>query len=93
MSAQELTDWIAFDRLHPYALRADRRAAMLAATIANSAGGKKDGGSFGLDDFVPDLCAAEVDQDATDMRAAADAILKTFDVVDLRASRVAATTK
>lgn len=87
MSAQELTDWIAFDRLHPYALRADRRAAMLAATIANSAGGKKDGGSFGLDDFVPDFCAAEVEQDIADMRAAADAILSGFDVVDNRTTK------
>jgi hypothetical protein len=75
--SQELTEWQAFDLIEPYALRADKRIAMLCALAANAAGGKKDGGSFREDDFVPDLDAPEAETlEPSDLQAKARAMFE-----------------
>lgn len=40
--------------------------AFLAATIGNSVGGKKDGGAFAWDDFIPNLDAPPVETQPAD---------------------------
>jgi hypothetical protein len=50
---------------------------MLCALTANAAGGKKDGGTFSEDDFVPDLDAPLAETvDPTDLQAKARALFE-----------------
>lgn len=54
MSAQELLDWQVLEKIDPWGqLRDDHRFAMLASTIANSQGVKKEDGTlYGPEDFL-----------------------------------------
>lgn len=53
-SASELSEWMAFYALEPFGeLRADARAGIVAATVANTARGAGDR-AFAPADFMPD---------------------------------------
>jgi len=56
VSASEISEWMAFDSIDPIgAERGDLRAGIIASTVANTSGGKKDGDAFKPADFMPYL--------------------------------------
>ena len=62
MSSREFAAWLAFDRIEPIGgARQDILTALLASVIANASGGKKDGGAFGVADFLPTWAQPEPD--------------------------------
>lgn len=64
MSSREFAEWMAYDCVEPIgAARLDILTALLASVIANANGGKKDGGAFGVQDFLPSWAQPEPDPD------------------------------
>lgn len=71
MSNREFVEWQAYFRLEPFgAERADLRAGIVAATVANVAGGRRKGQAVKPGDFMPDFTKAapaaggEIDREA-----------------------------
>jgi hypothetical protein len=73
VSSLELTFWRAFlERVEP--ISAERRAGVIAATIANANGGKRGGGLFTPDDFFPRLRPPAARQTPDQLRRTFDSI-------------------
>jgi hypothetical protein len=54
MSSEEFTTWGAFFQLEPFGFEVENwRMGMVASTVANAAGPKRNGKSWRVEDFVP----------------------------------------
>ena len=72
VDSAELSEWIAFDQVEPLP-DPYWQAGVIAATVANSAGGRRGGGSFGPADFMP-ASRTRAEQTPAEGRAILDAL-------------------